>query len=141
MMKTLLKYLVALLVLPAWAPIVSAQTGTFCRPVDGVAKSLVQWVGATATGTDSASAANRAQYGVPATTWNNISIMTDAKTCKAAGEAYSRELQVTPTGGRPVIVVKVGDVYVVEDPTVKVREWTQGTVFTRRWVLLSIYVG
>lgn len=115
---------------------VDAQ-GTYCMPNADSAEAWRQFISDVATGTDSASQAQRSRYGIPSTTDSKVAVITKESTCQTAGEAFSAAADSTPVGGRRVFVVKAKDVYAVWDPTDSFGEWSRAMFFTSQWNLLS----
>jgi hypothetical protein len=118
----------------------AGQTGS-CLPLDDEATGMLNWATHLATGTDSSTIASRQGLQVPAVAANRVKLVTKASTCKKASDAYSAALNEPSNPGRAVYVVQIGSVYLVEDPTQLIREWTQGMVFDRKFVLLERYAG
>jgi hypothetical protein len=129
---------VALWMLPtASAP---AQTTSTCQSFNSFARATLNAVRSIATGSDSNWIRSRATTRIPQVSASQVSYVTDAKVCQSAVNAYAAAANV-PATGRQVYVVKVGNYYVVKDPTVRTGEWYFTVTMDRRFAIVARYTG
>jgi hypothetical protein len=102
---------------------------------------MVTWLLKVATGTDSAAAASRARLQVPQVSAGSVKAVADNRICENAAGGYNLAIGLPSSTVRSVYVVKVGTVFVVSDPTVKVREWAVGATLDKRCRFLAKCVG
>lgn len=121
-----------------------AQSYQCAGSTDGAAYSLQTYLVEIVTGTDTASASDRAQYHVPRTTASKVSYETDPNTCGTAAQSYSRALgMAVPTSGSLVVtVVRVSNSrYVVEIEGVYAGEFVVTVIFDKKWRPLATILG
>jgi hypothetical protein len=128
MKVSLANFLLLLLVSPLAAS--NAQGSSACAPVDTTSLRVRQDYGDIASGTDAASASLRTTYHLPQVPDTYVVLVQDAHVCSSALSALNKDQNASHAQGlRTVIVLAIGNVYVVSDPTYKLGEWTQYTVF------------
>lgn len=118
-----------------------SKSQSYCWPADRNAQALWGWMRDIATRTDSVYIATRDSLDIPFTTESKVSIVTSERTCQDAAEAFSAVMGVAPPGGRRVYVIKVNNVYFVQDPSERMGEFTVAMVFTSKWVFVKRIVG
>ena len=120
----------------------SAQAVPSCYPDTAARTSMTRRVTrvATAPSTNTEMLEARTKLQIPAVDATSVTIVTSSSTCLSAAKAVSSRLGRTPPGGRSVVVVKVGTVYVVKDPLEKAGEFTRGFVFDSKWRFRSGYL-
>jgi hypothetical protein len=95
-----------------------------------------------APATDLESVATRAQLGIPNVAASQVTAVTTASICTSPGKAVSRELGVPhPANGRSVSVIKVGNIYVVRDPTETAGHHDINWVFNGTFLVLRSKYG
>jgi hypothetical protein len=104
-------------------------------------QALVSWLRQVATGTDSAAAASPAQLQVPQVSAGSVIAVADNRICENAAGGYNVAIGLPSSTVRSAYVVKVGTVFVVRDPTVKVREWAVGVTLDKRYRCLAKLLG
>ena len=99
------------------------------------------------SGQDSVAAAQRAEYEVPHVAVDEIVLVRDEKTCKQAANAYLNHLRrFVPSQewpDAPVLVVRIGDVYLVDDLRSRTGDdaYWETMVFDKTWRHLTSYGG
>jgi hypothetical protein len=113
-----------------------------CRPFDAYADTLVGTLQALATSTDSGDVAQRNRLGIPATAAASVTYVTTEQVCSKAATAFAANVGVS--NGPPVsgvlYVVKVANVYVVDDPSQKMGEFSIRMVLTDKFKYLSQFM-
>jgi hypothetical protein len=110
--------------------VLGAQRSSACAPVDTTSLRVRKDFGDIASGTDAASAALRTKYHVPRTADSAVVLVQEAHVCASALAALNTDQNASHSQRlRTVIVLSIGNAYVVSDPTYKVGEWAQYTVF------------
>jgi hypothetical protein len=130
----------ALLFGAIWVPEARGQSVSPCRPLDDGGQATLNWVRATATGTDSSAIISRTNLKIPQVAASKVSYVTDARLCQKAVNAYSAAAGV-PATGRSVYVVKAGTVYVIKDPTVFMGEWWYSMTADSKFNILVKFTG
>jgi hypothetical protein len=143
MTRISLAAVVALIALPLTA---FAQASSACRPADSTSTRMVKWVTNVVTGTDSGSVRQRTQMKLPQVAPTEISYVSDKTVCSKALSPYNANsgmqnggVTVAPSG--KLYVIKVGTVYVVNDP---VKSWGNFLVYVTldsRFRLLARSLG
>ena len=111
-----------------------------CR-TDSTSAAVVSWAQYVATSADSEAVASRSSLSIPAVPANQVTLVTDSKTCQKVVNAFASAAGVTATG-RSLYIVKVGTIYVAKDPTLKLGDgWWHSMVFDRRFVHLATFTG
>jgi hypothetical protein len=123
-----------------FVPSIHAQGAGACRALDKGGQANLDWVRATATGSDSTAIRARIATAIPSASSSQISYVTDAKLCQQAVAAYSSAAQVTATG-RSVYLVKVSSMYVITDPTVKPGEWWLSMTADRKFAIVRKFMS
>ena len=113
-----------------------------CRPFDAYADAMVGTLQGLATSTDPGDVAQRNRLGIPATTAANVTYVTTEQVCSKAATAFAANVGVV--NGPPVsgvlYVVKVGSVYVVDDPSQKMGEFSIRMVLTDKFKYVSQFM-
>lgn len=122
------------LIIPA-----SAQTLSPCR-TDGLAPAELEWAVWVATSADADAAESRANLNIPAVSASKVALVTDTRICQKAVDAYSLAASV-PSTGRSAIVVKIGTIYVVKDPTLLLGEWIYGMILDSKFKVILKFTG
>src|SRR5690349_12276153 len=85
-----------------------AQSGSACvDPTSTYSHDLKINVATMVSLSDTASANERARFGLPALTANQVSIVSDTTACRAASVAYDAAVSATPID-LPVVVLTLG---------------------------------
>jgi hypothetical protein len=119
-----------------------------CRPADAVSDRIIRWVTHVVTGTDDASTQQRNQMALPQVSASQISYVTDKTVCSKVLSPYNANstMQEAATGA-PVLpsgqvyVVKVGTVYVVNDPVKTAGEFTIYVTLDAKYKVLATSLG
>ena len=113
-----------------------------CRPFDAYANAMVGTLKALATSTESGDVTQRNRLGIPATSAANVTYVTTEQVCSKAATAFGAHVGVV--NGPPVsgvlYVVKVGSVYVVDDPSQKMGEFSIRMVLTDKFKYVSQFM-
>jgi hypothetical protein len=117
-----------------------AQSATPCRPLDGYGQAILDWAKLTATGTDSAQIASRTNLKIPKVAVSKVTYVTSGTVCQQAVNAYSLAAGVSATG-RSVYLVKIGTIYVIQDPTVLMGEWWFSVTADNKFKILAKFTG
>lgn len=117
----------------------SAQktTASLCRPADALTTELMASLKGTLSSTEEEAAAWRNTVGISAVDTSQTAVITDATICQAAANQVELDIKAdNPTYAAPtpsrrsVYVVRVGQVYGVVDPNVKLGEWRRAHLMT-----------
>jgi hypothetical protein len=111
---------------------------TSCRAVDAFTTNLQEFLIQLDTSTDSVDMHQRVVFGLPVVPVSNIVIQTDSTVCDQAATAYYSHL-TSPPPDRAVAVIRMGSVYIVGDPRVKVGEFTDYAVFDSTFTINVIH--
>lgn len=125
-------FLASLLFLLYVAPgsVAGAQGGSSCVASDTSSLAVRQTFADIASGTDATSAALRTTYHLAQMADTSVVLVQDSHVCASALNALNKDQNTSHAQGqRTVLVLSVGNVYVVSDPTYTLGEWTQYTVF------------
>lgn len=114
----------------------AAQTLPPCTADSGGRAGMLSYLKRLAPATDTASTNTKTALHIPTVAASQVTAVTTASICTSAGQAVSRVLGVTPPNGRSVAVIKVGNAYVVKDPTVLTGDWTEHFVFNNNFQIL-----
>lgn len=119
-----------------------------CRPPDSVSDRMIRWVTHIVTGTDAASVQQRTQMALPQVSASHISYVTDETVCSKALSPYNANstmqdaatgAPVSPSG--QLYVVRVGTVYVVNDPVKTAGEFTIYVTMDGKYHVLATSLG
>lgn len=126
-----------------FAPIhLGAQQEPGCRPVDEEAEGLRDYAVQLATEQTPRMDAKRQRYGIVAVPESEVQIVVnDRQLCAAAARKFQREFGDKGKVVRQVYVVRIGDRYLVSDPTARVGEFTAHMVFDKHFKLLASFAG
>jgi hypothetical protein len=119
------------------------HTASPCLPADTVGEAFLHGTRLLASASDSGAILTRRGAGIPEVTPGEVSLVTDARICQRAVDAYRSS--VTADANRlshRAYVVAVGrSAYVVWDPAYYYRWPGQATtmVFDSRWARLGVY--
>lgn len=123
---------------------VSAQTYT-CQPATSeMSLGLCDYMIRLVTATDTALVAHRTLYQLPVVDASKVSIVTTAKVCKDAGNAYENEVNLsgTPSASRSMVVVKVGTTrYAIVDPAQRAGEYQLYMITDQNFVILARFAS
>lgn len=124
-------YLSIFMIFLAVAPCTAAaQGGSACVSSDTTAMKVRQTFADIASGTDATSAALRTTYHLPQVADSSVVLVQDSHVCSTALSALNKDQNASHSQGlRTVLVLTIGSVNIVSDPTYKLGEWTQYTVF------------
>ena len=126
-----------LLAAPAAA---EAQAG--CRPVDDHAEGLREYALQLATEQSPQMDSTRQRYGLVRVAEAEVQIVADDRqVCAAAARKFQHELGEKGKAERQVYVVRIGDRYLVTDPTATAGEFHLHMVFDRHFKLLASFAG
>jgi hypothetical protein len=117
-----------------------AQASSPCRPLDSGGLAVLKSAIARATGTDSAAIRSRQNLQLPAVNANRVSFITDTTLCQKAVDAYAVAAGI-PATGLSVYLVKVGNRYVISEPTVLIGEWWYSMTADRKFKILVKFTG
>ena len=116
-----------------------------CQSGGDEADALLSYGKELATSTDSIYVATRQRYHIVATDSSNVALVTSDSVCSLAGDAYNAHLSVAhQVANRAVYVVRVGDVYIVTDPSflpTGVHGLIPNMVFDANFVLLAQFAA
>lgn len=138
--------LIATLAVLGFAPAVVHAQNSACLPADSKSADMVTWLTNIVTGTDTASVQMRAQLKLPQVAASQVSYVTTNSVCSKVVSTYNANSGVTQ-GGVPVspsgklYVVKVGTVYVANDP---VKTWGEFSIYVTvdsKYKLLASSLG
>lgn len=122
-----------------------AQGPGRCQVAGDEAAALLSYGKALATDTDSVYVATRQRYHIPATDSLNVALVTSDSICALAGDAYNSHLSTAhQIANRPVYVVRIGNVYIVSDPSFLppgVHGLIPNMVFDASFVLLAQFAA
>jgi hypothetical protein len=117
-----------------------------CRPADSTSASMVAWLTAVVTGTDSAAVEQRTQMKLPKVAASQITYVTDENVCSKALSPYNANstmsgngVSVPPSG--QLYVVKVGTVYVARDPAKTAGEFVINVTLDSKFRFLAAVLG
>jgi hypothetical protein len=121
----------------------SARSGagpeTPCHGSDAHSAHVIAHLRQVGAATDPKAVAWRANVHLPADT--GIVLVTDPAVCAAARRAYERDADLGGKRSDFVYVVKMGNAYVVSNPTFKAGEWVWQFVYDDEFRLLAAYLG
>ena len=119
-----------------------------CRPADVVSDRIIRWLTHVVTGTDDASTQQRNQMALQQVSASQISYVTDETVCSKVLSPYNANstMQEAATGAPvppsgQVYVVKVGTVYVVNDPVKTAGEFTIYVTLDAKYRVLATSLG
>ncbi len=137
--RTLVALAALILVAPTHGVIAAQEAG--CRPTDEHVEGLKEYALQLATEQGADMDTLRARYGIARVDAAQVEIVSDAKTCAAAARKFKHELGERGRSDRQVYVVRVGDRYIVSDPTATAGEFEVHMVFDRHFKLLASFAG
>ena len=116
----------------------SALKAQACRPADSGAQFIIGGLQSMMTSSFPQVIAGRETLKLPLVAASSIVLVTNDSICAQLATAYGSALQVSglATSGQ-VYAVKVGSVYVVQDPTIQLGEYRLTMVITEQGVVLS----
>lgn len=115
-----------------------------CRTTGDEALVLVAYAKMLAADTSGEMQAKRTSYYIPPTDTANVELVTDDAVCARAGDAFNADLPPSlRITNRAVYVVRIGQVYIVTDPTAQpVRGGlVPNIVFDRRFRVLARFAA
>ncbi len=112
-----------------------------CRPTDANAEGLRQFAVRLATDPSARMEAKRQRYSLVPVAATEVQIVTDPQTCATAARKFKHGLGESGKSDRQVYVVRVGDRYIVYDPTAKAGEFEVHMVFDKHFKLLASFAG
>jgi hypothetical protein len=128
-MKVSLAYVTVLFLALPFATGV-AQGSSACAPSDSISLRVRQRFAYMASGTDGTASALRTMYHVPQAADSAVVLVQDSHVCSSALSALNKDENASHAQGqRTVVVVSIGNVYVVHDPNEHVGEWQSYTIF------------
>lgn len=123
--------------------LLSADAQAQCRPADDYSANMIEFMQriATAPTSDLEWARRRTDYGIPAVAASKVVLVTAARTCKSALEAYLANLAPGEPAPTAVYVVAVGSTYVVWAPRLPNQHFGRTIVFSSKFVRLAAFAG
>jgi hypothetical protein len=114
---------------------------TDCRPIDAFSTGLREYLVQLDTSSDSSDIDQRVGFQLPSVPISSIVIQTDSISCSRAATAYYARL-TSPPANRAVALIRMGSVFIVVDPRVKIGEFTGHAVFDSTFTInLSNFAG
>lgn len=128
--------------------LVAAQASSACRPADATSARMIRYLTNVATGTDSASLAQRTQMRLPQVSGSQISLVTDKTVCSKVLNVYKANVvnrddatgTIVPSSGK-LYVFKVGTIYTATDPAQNLGEFAIWVTMDGRYTLLGSSMG
>ena len=115
---------------------VEAQSA--CRAADAELDMRLRATKWVVTSTDAGAMKARQHQQLPAVADTSVQVVTTDSVCAAARDSYNAALPATKQqAGRQVYVIRVGDRYVVEDPTLRFGEFGLMMVLGQSYMVLS----
>lgn len=112
-----------------------------CRPTDEHVQGLREYALQLATEQSADMDSLRTRYGIVRVDASQVEIVSDARTCASAARKFKHELGEHGKSDRQVYVVRVGERYIVSDPTAKAGEFEVHMVFDKHFKLLATFAG
>lgn len=139
-MKT--RHIVALaaVILFAVPGLASAQEAG-CRPTDETAEGLREYALQLATEQSTEMDSTRQRYGLVVVPESEVEIVSDPRICASAARKFKHGLGEHGKSDRQVYIVRIGERYIVSDPTAKAGEFDVHMVFDKHFKLLASFSG
>jgi hypothetical protein len=113
-----------ILILVGANPSAARAQGSACLAADETTQGIIKKLSRLMDADAGSVALDRALYGLPRVDPSTITVVTDKTICAKAERAYTAALKsTTSTPSGKVYVIKVGTVYVVQDPQRKGGEY------------------
>jgi hypothetical protein len=119
----------------------AASAQSACLPADGELDLRLRLTRRVVTSTDPDAIALRQRQQITAVADSSVQPVSNDSICVAARDSYNSALSlIDQRTGRRVYVIRVGDKYFVEDPTLKYGEFGVMIVLDQSFLVLSKWV-
>ena len=122
----------------ATSPVISNGGVTPCHADDAYARIQIATLREVALARTPEGVAWRVRAHLPADT--NVVLITDPSVCATARRAYERDADLRGKSAKYVYVLKMGDVFVVSNPSFPTGEFVTQFVYDIRFRLISAYL-
>lgn len=144
-MRRLFFTLIPALAALGYTPLADAQSSA-CRPADSASARIITWLTNIVTGTDTASVHMRSQLKLPQVAASQVSYVAASSVCNKVVTVYNTNSKITQDGvavapSGKIYVVKVGTVYVAQDPVKTFGEWSLYVTVDSKYKFLARSLG